>query len=1189
LSDDLIQPYAIIMKKLLKFSIGILFFVGGLGAARAQNGTSMYSPIDAGTFSACSSVTSFYDTENNGYGFYDNWGQPSPDIWYKFTIGSSADVSISLCGSNFDTYLHLVDAFGNELTYNDDNGPLCTGLQSSIVYPSLPAGTYYIVAEGYSSTGDIQLSLNVSNMTGGGGTVPGSGMANAINAGTYGSSAGSFTDTQDNSNGCLGNFIGQPSNDIFYKLVLTSPATLSATHCGSALSDTYMHLLDGSGTEITADDDNGPLCTGLQASIVRVLAPGTYYIVSEGYGYNAGDITTHLDVVPTGGDPTDGCTLMAAQLSSDQNYIVTYTPMKELEQVDALKDRSICQVTEDIVYFDGLGRPKQNVAVKASPNQRDIVQTTEYDAYGRTVTGYLPYAEQYSNDGSYKTTALSNQAQYYGSSGWDAYVNKTAFAYSQTVLEPSPLNRLTEQGAPGNDWQPAATPGTTATAGHTVKIAYGTNTDGSNLSHAVRFWLLNSSGNGASWNNIYYPADQLYEISSTDENGHYTLEYKDKQGHVICKKSQGPSGDLETDYIYNDLDQLCYVVPPVPITPGHPYPQSFLETDDVFLHCIYGYHYDARNRLAEKKLPAMGWVFMVYNNLDQLTFGQNANQRGKDNQEWTFMRYDAQGRVVITGIWYSGDGADHNMGSPGRGREAWLADWSQNHAPVFATPDNSTATGYNNDDPPGQVLTISYYDDYSFPGNPYGPWPGAVQSHPTGMLTASMVTVLNHDGTYGPMLWSVNYYDANARVVQQFKQHFLGSSYNTLNYDSYQIVYNFDGQVSNTYRYHYVNGSQALRVDNAYYFDHRGRRYQNYQATNNLAAVLMSQQAYNEVGQVHNKTVGNGLQSTDYTYNERGWLIHSSSGYFDLHLDYNSSTHGAAPQWNGNIAEQEYNKPHSGYQWATYSYDELNRLNNGNSSAGLSETNIGYDNLGNIQNLTRSNQSYTTLAYTYENGGQSNRLSTVSGAGFATRNYTYDDNGNATSDGLGNTINYNILDLPASIPGKGLSYTYDAIGRKLQKVANGVVTEYIDGIQYTGTTIDFVATEEGRAIISGSNVNYEYTLKDNLGNNRVTFDQLNGQVGEDDYYPFGLNMHILQNAGNKYLYNGKEKQEELNDQYDYGARFYDPVIARWTTPDPLAEKNRRWNVYNYVKNNPIRLIDPDKLSTEYHSTFIILV
>ena len=114
---------------------------------------------------------------------------------------------------------------------------------------------------------------------------------------------------------------------------------------------------------------------------------------------------------------------------------------------------------------------------------------------------------------------------------------------------------------------------------------------------------------------------------------------------------------------------------------------------------------------------------------------------------------------------------------------------------------------------------------------------------------------------------------------------------------------------------------------------------------------------------------------------------------------------------------------------------------------------------------------------------------------------------------------------------------------------------------------------------------YFYIYVSNESEKEVNFDNLRisqtsgSFVEENHYYPFGMLIEDLStdvSKGQKYKYNGKELQTDLNyNVEDYCARQYDPVIARWMHMDPLAEKYRRWSPYNYAVDNPVRFIDPD--------------
>ena len=877
------------------------------------------------------------------------------------------------------------------------------------------------------------------------------------------------------------------------------------------------------------------------------------------------------------------CIPLAASFSDNQNYIVTsIVRVPGVHNSSFVPNMNSCEVNQTVQYLDGLGRPLQTVMVKGNADAtKDVVQPFTFDEQGREIYKYLPYASTTTANGSYKPDALSGTAGYSNSGQFTYYNNSSApvpglagnfntAPYAQTVYENSPLNRVSEQGAPGAAWQIAGA--------HTAKNNYDTN-----IATEVEQWSVTSTGATAAW----YAPGQLYKTVSKDENwttaslkAGTTEEFKDKEGHVVLKRVwETDTKSLSTYYVYNDLSELSYVLPPAVNENGQATLTSFAETDATFNNFIYGYHYDNKQRLAEKKIPGKGWEAMVYNKLDQVIFTQDAKQ--KNAGQWLFTKYDAFGRAVVTGLCTDAS------------TRAALQATADGQTVLWEQRDNSNnnglLTGYTNTAIPTANInayhTISYYDDYNFYGNTFGQPNGVTQvssANTKGLVTGTKINIL---GT-STMLLSVNYYDDEGRIVNAKAQNHLGGI------DSVANTWNFAGELTASTRTHIANSTTTL-IATRYEYDHMGRKKEAYEKINNEPEVQLSASTYNDVGQVLNKALGNSLQTVSYAYNERGWMrtATTNGNLFNLELKYNEDNSG---MFNGNISQMNYNTTNvsnPGGRNFMYSYDKLNRLTNAVFTGGQTGDNLGeqisYDVMGNISQLIRSGTNAGTLNYTSYIG---NHLNTVTG--YSPRNYSYDDNGNATSDGMGKGITYNLFNLPQTVTQTNsiatlATYTYDATAQKLKNTGSDGTWDYINGIVYKNNAIKFINTEEGRAEVKNDGTyHYEYNLKDHLGNNRVSFDQYNNaarMIQEDEYYSFGLRKTIGGydlSSNNRYLYNGKEIQTDLTNQYDYGARFYDPVIGRWTSVDPLAEQERRATPYSYTFDDPIRHTDPDGMFGE---------
>lgn len=866
--------------------------------------------------------------------------------------------------------------------------------------------------------------------------------------------------------------------------------------------------------------------------------------------------------------------------SANRNYVLT----RDYKQVGA-GSSEINKVKTSVQYFDGIGRPIQNISVAVSPVATDLVEVQEYDPYGRIVKEYLPYTVGSSlNYGAFQANAINDAISFYTNAVGNLNMQGPDFARPtvQTVYESSPLNRVLNVRQAGN------------------RSVASVITYGANVANEVKRYDYSANSNIllTVTQNSYYLAGTLYKTQVTDENSKVSVEYKDISGQLVCKRAYAASGaPLDTYYIYDDLEQLRAVLQPK------------YQDDPSTAEYAFLYEYDTKGRAIRKKLPGVTEVELVYDNFDRLAASRDANQKARN--VWGFIKYDALNRVVMKGevVSYTD-------------RTQWQGyfDASQAHHEDKTT----SGIGYTLGNVQPNLITesnvhvVNYYDDYSFPkpagydftySNPYNV---TSLTAPKNLMTGTRVRMFPGNNSVGDWLVSVTYYDSEYRPLQTVRQLYdLGAG--VVEKKSIQYKFNVAPVIAEEKTEHFSTGTLTAGLTKTYTLDQADRllSVKEKVVSGSLSKELFtSARRYNRIGQLQSKwfqspgTDGTTfLRRTTYRYNIRGRLgdahtEHKNAAGADQSYTYMGLTYYSSPTTysNGNIDSLKLGPNPTTIQGYAYTYDGTNRLKTtvgiNNPSADGIETNINYDKNGNILNLTRTGTYVDNLTYTYTgnrmtslNDGSGNNTGVKSGVS----SYGYDSNGNLTSDGNRSaTLTYHHFDRPKTVAvgGKTFLYDYDAQGVKRKYNADTLILKYEGPFEYrqvgSANQLYRIALTEGQAIIRNGTLQFHYYYKDHLENVRLVYDESGKDIHRTNYYPFGLAVdrnnpvttQAARNSVNRYLF--IEREIQIGTGYmDLIRRFYDPATGRFMQVDPVVETQEHLSVYQYGWNNPTTQSDPN--------------
>ncbi|MFG6935575.1 RHS repeat-associated core domain-containing protein [Burkholderia pseudomallei] len=200
---------------------------------------------------------------------------------------------------------------------------------------------------------------------------------------------------------------------------------------------------------------------------------------------------------------------------------------------------------------------------------------------------------------------------------------------------------------------------------------------------------------------------------------------------------------------------------------------------------------------------------------------------------------------------------------------------------------------------------------------------------------------------------------------------------------------------------------------------------------------------------------------------------------------------------------------------------------------------------------------------------------------------TYDANGNLTSDGT-NTYTWNARNQLSQISQGGsarLSFSYDAMGRRISKTVQGVATQFL----YDGNNpVQEVQGSTINPILVGLGVDERFARNDVTGRTYFLTDQINSTIALTDpsgalkqkysYDPYGnvTASDTMTGFTNPYQFTGREA--DAPGLYYYRARYYSPMMGGFISEDPIGFAGGQPSFYAYAGGNPLSYIDPLGLS-----------